>query len=302
MKYFKKYLVAAFIILSVTNIIFAEDKVGLVIIAHGSPVPQWNKPVLNLENEVKTIMSAKGIQFSAVRVALMEFNEPSINTVIKDFEKKGITKVYAVPLFIAPSGHSLFDIPTILGMYSEADIVKEIKSEGTEIVNTKLKITLGPTLNYGSILKEAMLDRVKELSDQPDSEGVVLLAHGDSRFKPIWDSVCRETGSYICANTGIEYFDYAFVEIGQAFSTEGVSAILKADTKKKRTLVVGLYLSMGVKRMADNSVSFMMGQKTEIKELFKGKNILFANRGLLPDKRISEWIGDVAAEWADSLK
>jgi len=302
MKHIKSYLVMIIILLSAANIVYAQDKVGLIIIAHGSPIPQWNKPVLGLENEIKTLMLQKGMQFSAVRVALMEFNEPSINTVIKDFEKKGITKVYAIPLLIAPSGHSLFDIPTILGMYSEEDIVNEIRSEGTEIVNTKLKITLGPTLDKSDVLKKSMLDRVEELSSKPHSEGVVLLAHGDSRFKPIWDSMCREIGFYICAKNGIEYFDYAFVEIGQSFSTEGVSVILKANRKKEKTIVVGLYLSMGVERMANNSVSFMMGQKTETKELFTGKNICFAKRGILPDKRISEWIVDLAAKWANNLQ
>ena len=119
-------LIAVFLLLS-TNIIYAQQKLGLVIIAHGSPIPQWNAAVLKLEKEVKNIMSAKSNNlFSAIRVALMEFNEPSINTVIKDFEKIGIDKVYAIPLLIAPSGHSLFDIPTILGLYCDKDILNEI--------------------------------------------------------------------------------------------------------------------------------------------------------------------------------
>ncbi|HDL18084.1 MAG TPA: sirohydrochlorin cobaltochelatase, partial [Bacteroidetes bacterium] len=104
-------------LLLLSTIVYAQEKYGLIIIAHGSPMPQWNEPVLKLEKEVETIMSQKGNnQFSAIRVALMEFNEPSINTVIKDFENIGIDKVYTIPLLIAPSGHSLFDIPTILGL------------------------------------------------------------------------------------------------------------------------------------------------------------------------------------------
>ena len=48
-----------------------------------------------------------------------------------------------------------------------------------------MKITVGPTLNNSNILKKAMLDRVEELSTTPNSEGVVLLAHGDEHFEPI---------------------------------------------------------------------------------------------------------------------
>jgi len=286
-----------------STIVYSQEKYGLVIIAHGSPAPQWNEPVLKIEREVKTIISQKGNnQFSAIHVAFMEFNEPSINTVIEDFENIGIDKVYAIPLLIAPSGHSLFDIPTILGLYSAKDILNEIKSEGTNIVNTKMKITIGPTLNNSDILKNSILDRVKELSTTPDSEGVVLLAHGDKHFEPIWASMCREIGYYVCSKTGIEYFDFAFVEVGQSFATEGVSTILKSTGKKEKIIVVGLYLSMGIERMANTSASFMMDKKTETKKLFANKNIRFAKMGILPDKRISEWIVEIAVGWAEGLQ
>ena len=297
------YFLLIIILLLTTNTINAQEKLGLVIITHGSPRPQWNSPVLNLEQEVKDIMSQKGNnQFSAIRVALMEFNEPSINTVIKDFEKIGIDKVYAIPLLIAPSGHSLFDIPTILGLYSDKDILNEIKGEGTDIVDTKIKITVGPTLNNSDVLKTAMLNRFNELSTTPNSEGVVLLAHGDRNFEPIWSSMCEEIGNYICAKTGIEYFDYSFVEIGQSFATEGVSAILKSADKKEKTIVIGLYLSMGVDNMATNSALFMMGKKIETEKLFADKNIHFAKNGILPNKQISEWIVDIALEWVENGK
>lgn len=59
---------------------------------------------------------------------------------------------------------------------------------------------------------------------------------------------------------------------------------------------------MGVERMANTSASFMMGKKTETKKLFADKNILFAKRGILPDKRISEWIVEIAIEWVEGLQ
>lgn len=290
------------VILLSTGIVYAQEKLGLVIIAHGSPMSQWNTPVLKLEGEVRNIMSEEGKNpFSEIKVALMEFNEPSISTVIKDMENRGIDKIYSIPLFIAPSGHSLYDVPTILGLYSDKEMIVCIKEEGISIVNTKIKITIGPTLNIGSVLKEVMLDRVKELSTEPDFEGVVLLAHGDTRFEPIWASMCREIGTYICAETGIKYFDYAFVEIGQSFISEGVPVILKASDRHKKTLVVGLYLSMGVDKMALDSTLSIGMMKMESKDIFIGKNILFAKRGLLPDKRISEWIADRAMEYITGI-
>ncbi len=231
----------------------------------------------------------------------MEFSEPSLNTVVKDLEDVGIDRVYAIPLFIAPSGHSLYDVPAILGLYSDREIRERLKEEGATIVDTKMKITLGPTLNSGDVLKEVMLERVRQLSTVPDSEGVVLLAHGDARFEPIWSSLCREIGSFVCAKTGIGCFDYAFVGIGQSFISEGVPVILGLAGECEKTIVVGLYVSMGVDDMANNSVLDTGMMKMESQEILDGKNIRFARQGLLPDKRIARWIVDRAVEWSESL-
>ena len=285
-----------------SNPIYAQEELGLLIIAHGSPMPQWNKPVLELEEEVTKLFSERGSNpFNKIRVALMEFNEPSVNTVIKSFENGGIDRVYAIPLFVAPSGHSLYDVPTILGLYSDKETVESIKEEGTTIVDAKMRITVGPTLKNGNVLKEMMLDRVNDLSTVPDSEGVVILAHGDSHFEPIWESMCREIGSHICAETGIDYFDYAFVGIGQSFISKGVPVILRTAEKCNRTIVVGLYLSMGVDNMAESSALSVGMMKIESKKILDNRNIHFAKRGILPDKRVARWVVDRAVEWVEGL-
>ena len=295
-------IIACIINILVPNIFYGKDKLGLIIIAHGSPMPAWNAPVLALEDEVLKILTEKGDNpFTAVRIALMEFNEPSINTVIDEMEKSGIDRVYALPLLIAPSGHSLFDMPAILGLYYESEIIQQIKEEGMTIADTKMNITLGPTLDSGGVLKEIMLNRVNELSASPQTEGVVLLAHGDHYFQPIWDVICGEIGSYICAKTGIEHYDYAYAEVGQTFIVEALPAIIRMAEKCDRTIVIGLYLSMGVDRMANNSVLSIGRMKMESKEILEGYTIVFADKGLLPDKRISQWIAQKGLEWAAEL-
>ena len=63
----------------------AEAKNALVVIAHGSPMESWRKPVLELETSVRNQIKAaklKGIDY--VRVALMEYTEPSVASVVKD--------------------------------------------------------------------------------------------------------------------------------------------------------------------------------------------------------------------------
>lgn len=278
----------------------AQEKNAFLIIAHGAPSPAWNKPVLDIETQVKDLLKTKDITgYDEVRVALMEFAKPTIADVINDFKKQGITNVYAIPLFIAPSGHSLFDIPTILGLSYDKEMVDELKAENIEIVDTDIKITVGPSLHYENVMKDILLDKVKMMSVTPSEEALVILAHGDKNFIPFWEGLLDETGSYILGKTGIEYFNKGFVEIGQSFAIDGVNPILKASEKKEKVIVIGMYVSMGVKRMAENSAIVMMGHTMETKKMFEGKNIVFAESGLLPDARIGEWLVERAAEWLE---
>lgn len=294
-----KKIILLFAIAFFTLNIQAQEKKALLIIAHGSKSHMWNIPVLNVEKQVKDELAKQNISgFAQVRVALMEVAKPTIADVIRDFEKQGITDVYAIPMFVAPSGHSLFDVPTILGLKYNKEKADEIKAEGTEIVKTRIKITVGPSMGYDNLMKDILLDKVKKLSENPENEALVILAHGDENFEPLWENLVEETQNYILSKTGIAYSTYAFVEVGQSFSTDGVSAILKASDHKKRVIVIGMYLSMGVKRMAEKPAPLvMMGFSMDTKKFFEGKNIVFAQDGLLPDPRISQWIVERAAEW-----
>jgi len=292
----KKILLILTVLFSLNTM--AQEKKALLIIAHGAPSPAWNKPVIDLEIQVKELMKIKNITgYDDVRVALMEFAKPSIADVINDFEKQGIKNVYAIPLFIAPSGHSLFDIPTILGLSCNKKMFDTLKSEGIEIVNTDIKITIGPSLEYENVIKDILLDKVKIMSKTPSKEALVILAHGDEDFMPLWEGLINETGNYILGKTGIEYFDKGFVEVGQSFAIDGVHTILKASEEKEKVIVIGMYVSMGIKRMAESSSVVTMGNTMGSMKMFEGKNIVFAESGLLPDARISQWLVERAKEW-----
>jgi hypothetical protein len=196
-----------------------EHRLGLLLAAHGSPRPQWNEQLVALESEVRALLNVKDSSpFRMIRVGMMEFAEPTIASVLQDMELHGVQEVYVLPLLIAPSSHSVFDLPAILGLYSDSRIRDQLQAEGNTIAATNMRVTLGPTLNYGAVLKEVMLDRARDLSREPQSEGIVLLAHGDLLFAPFWESLCQEIGFFVCAHTGIPTFDFAFVEMGQTFT------------------------------------------------------------------------------------
>jgi hypothetical protein len=264
---------------------------AILLIAHGSYDPQWNQKLLEVQSEVEDVLSERGdTLFDTVCMSFLEFAEPSVHTVITEFESQGIDNIIGIPLFVAPSGHSVFDIPAVMGMYSDPVIGKTLAEEGTAIANTHTRITFGPTLHLSEAINEIMLDRVRQISTCPDSESVVIICHGSSDFMPFWSDLCRRIGAYICGKTGITYFDYVFAGMGQAFFSQSYGTIADAAEHRPHVLIVGLYMAHGVDEIASFALAGMKGAPLNPGEVFEGTRVTFSTHGVLPDRRVAEWV------------
>ena len=267
---------------------------GLLIIAHGAPMPGWNKPVLALEKQVIKLLG-KDNPFKKVKVVFMEFARPSVADGVRQMEEAGCSRIIAVPLLIAPSSHSQWDIPALLGVYYDEEIIKQIVSEGGKPVRSKVPITITPTLSKSGIIPRILLDRVRKLSKNPNEEAVIILAHGEEDFHPFWCRLMREISSYICGKTGISYADWAYVGVGQEYATRAVPVVLKALKHRKRVLLVGCYVSMGAKEIHDRFMHRGMHvHGIAMENPLKGKQVIPASHGLLPDERVARWIVSIA--------
>ena len=284
-----------------------SGKPGLLVITHGAPWSQWNQPVLDLEKAVVKELGGDN-PFGKVKFVFMEFAEPTVADGVKELEDAGCSRIIAVPLLIAPSTHSHWDIPALLGIYSDTEMEKQLKEEGAKIIRSKLPITLTPTLADSGVIEEIMLKRVKELSTQPDNEAVILLAHGDYITGSLWDDFLKKTTIYICGKTGISYGNWAFVEMGQDYD-KAVSAISLAGGSRKKIIVVGAYLSMGIdglhsrwlaqsKSMSDSMPHPVPESAIPESDPFEGLEIILGKKGLLPDSMVGKWIAEVARKEA----
>lgn len=284
--------------LMVASAMGMSAKNALVVIAHGSPMPQWRKPVLDVEKLLqKEMADVKG--FSYIRVAMMEFTEPTIASVVEDCEKQGVDTIYAIPLFMAPSGHSEMDIPNILGHKYDADTHSELVEENTKFVNTKLPIIVGPTLSYDDFLEKTMLKRVQEMSKDVKDEAVLFVAHGDDQFIGFWNQKMESISSCVKEATGISVTDYKFVAMGAKMISEMVPAIVKMSQQKPRVLVQGVYLTSSAKEMAEG-----FGVDEVLKEALPNKQteVVFSANGILPasTNEVCAWIKTRATEWLNS--
>ena len=265
-------------------------KTALVVIAHGAPSPQWNKPVLDLERKLNEI-SIKGIDYK--RVALMEFSQPNIPSVVRDCEKEGVDTIFALPLFIAPSSHSEDDIPNLLGLKYDPNVREDLINEEAEFVKSNIKFIVGPTLMSSDIIEKTMCERIKEMSVNENEEGVLILAHGDPERIGYWTSLLKRTGDYIKQHTKINYIDTELIGMGQAFASDVTPLIKKAKENKKRILVQGIYLMSSVADMAKRTGLMKDGDT----------NVVFSKYGILPksENEVLDWIVATTQNWTSSF-
>lgn len=292
----KKILIALIMLMGMTSV---QAKTALVVISHGSPMPAWRKPVLDMEPILQQRQKAgqlKGIDY--VRVAMMEFTEPTIATVISDCEKQGVDTIFAIPLFIAPSSHSDQDIPTIIGHKFDARTVADLREEGTKLVSTRIPIILGPTLSYDDILEQIMTDNVKAMSENPSDEALLLIAHGDKQWTSFWQQKMQSICDSCKKSTGITLADYKFVAMGYKMIQEMTPAVKEYAKSRKRILVQGVYLTSTAREIAE------MGISDALKESVADSNveIVYSDQGILPahSDAVADWIVKRTGEWLEA--
>ncbi len=276
----KKLLVSLLLAYTCLNL---SAKTALVIIAHGSPSEEWNRCVLDIESRLNQT-DIPGISYK--RVALMEFTQPDIASVIRDCELEQIDTVFALPLFISPSGHSEDDIPNILGLKYNPAVHGELVEEGTEFVKTPIHIILGPTLMDSGVIEKAILERVRELSSNPKGEAVLLLAHGDANRIGFWNHILKNCEDAV-RRAGFDHIDCKLVGMGQSLKQDITPFLEHAGSVKDRVLVQGIYLVSSAGSMAR-----MVGMDAS-------SDILYGEDGILPKSLddVMAWIEKAAKSW-----
>lgn len=271
----------------------AAKKPGLLVIAHGSPSPAWNEPVLKLGAEIARTAMETG-RFGAVRTALMEFSEPSIPTAVAELEAFGCSRIIAVPLFVMSTGHTHFDVPAVLGLYSSARTDEHVEEHGGA-VRCRIPITLTETMSEDErLLPQYALQEVEKLSTSSSEEAIVFLAHGDPDHELLCERVMRRIASYCCARTGIEYADWAYIGVGQEFASKGLPVIRRAAERKQRVLVVGLYVASDAQRIRDRALKADTRSHGERETVISGSEILFSRDGIISCPLVVNWVVESA--------
>ncbi|MEJ5327624.1 MAG: sirohydrochlorin nickelochelatase [Candidatus Bathyarchaeia archaeon] len=136
------------------------DKVGLIIIGHGSKLPHNRE---NLE-KLADILRKRAI-FKTVEIAFMVRNTPTIPDAIESLAKKGVSKIVLVPAFLAPGVHTTREIPELIAMKEKEPL---LKGRGIELVYGE---PLGADARIAEIIEEKAL---KALGQEVKEDNVLI--------------------------------------------------------------------------------------------------------------------------------
>lgn len=273
-----------------------RQKIGLLLVNHGSHSKTWRQALLDLETRVcERILSGGSIE--GIKTAHMEYTEPSIASQMKAFDNEGFSDVIIVPIFLTISSHSFDDIPTILGQKDDPETIRELQEENIERYTAKARTHLTPLLDFSNTLPKNVLRRSKELSVNPEREGLVLIGYGDSAYDKEWRGLFDKVADHVKQGVGIGEHTYGWcghlVHYNPEETTKAIDAVLQ---KKDVAIVVPVlvaYDEMFQKNIIGRGIENVANY---------GEKVLYNADAILPDADIENWVINISAEYADKIK
>lgn len=262
----------------------AEKKIGVLLVNHGSRSEAWRNSLLDLEKRVKDSI-LKNPAISGIKTAFMEYNEPSIATRLKEFDKENYSDVVLVPVFLTVSAHSFDDIPTLIGQKNDPKSIELFKIEKMERYTPKAKVHITPLLDFTDLLKKNILRRYKELSKYPANEGLTLIAYGDKTYDAEWSKLMEEVATYVKAETGITDYSYGWCGHIAHYSSDSTALAINSILTKKKSSVV-LPVLVAFDEMFQ--VKIIGGGVNKVKN--SKERVLYKPDAILPDKNVEDWV------------
>ena len=271
-----------------------ENKIGVLLVSHGSHSEQWRKMLTNIEDTVRDEILQDG-QIAGIKSSFMEYTEPSIATRLKEFDNEGYAHIIIVPILLTVSSHSFDDIPVIAGQKVDKATLETLKLEGAEIYKPKAKVTMAPLLDFPDVLEKNVSRRVQDQSKDPANEGIVLVAYGSEPYDEEWKELLDGVSSKVRQETGIDTSEYCWCGHIAHYKSEPTENVIKKILDKKDTAIVIPVLVA----VDENFQGKIIGGG--VKNVDQNDRIRYRGDAILPDANINNWVIEISHKLAAEL-
>ncbi len=269
------------------------DAQGILLLAHGGR-DDWNRQVLELASAVDASRP--------VEVAFGMANKRTIQDALDRLSERGVTEVVAVPLFISSHSSVMRATEYLLGSRDEAPpqleafarmgarrvadrAADESDFDWTTPIEAAVPISVTTALDGHALVAEILLSRALDVSERPEEEVVVVVAHGPTSDEDnyLWlenMDILVERMRPRTRFSRIECLtvrDDASDPVRERATAELRAVVDRVLQEGKSALIVPLLLSYG-------------GIEVGIRRRLEGLPYRMADQALLPDERLSEWV------------
>ncbi len=271
---------------------------GILLLAHGGDAV-WNGEVAKLRATVDAKIPTE--------TALGMADVASLQAAVDRLEKRGVSRVVAVPLFVQTRSEVLDQTRYALGLADKPSASLKAAYErmasahaghgahhghsmefSTKQVKAREPIAMAPALDDSPIVGSILTARAKALSKDPSKESLVLVAHGpvDDAAMPAW----RESTAALCAMIKGGFRDCSFGLLRDDAAPE-IRAAAVAELREKvarakgRAIVLPVLIARG-------------GIEKKIERDLKGLEYAWDGQTLMPHPGFDAWVLDRAAATA----
>ena len=270
---------------------------GILLLAHGGK-PDWDAAVEVVAQELRTQ--------TPTEVAFGMADRSAIQRAIDRLSDQGVTSVVAVPLFISSYSVVITSTEYLLGLRETAPPELQMLARmvhrmaahptdhheaalGTKPVDGHLPIRMVPAFDHHAIIGDILRDRAEDMSQSPEKEAVILVAHGpnDSEANVKWLANMAILGQHI-EPSGFQRVEYMTVR-------DDADASVQAQATAELRHRITLARAQGLVPLVVPHVLSYGGIEQGIHKRLAGLEYRMASSGLLPDPRIVAWVEAVVS-------
>lgn len=270
----------------------------LVLTAHGSQSEGWTQVCREIEDKVKK--SEVSDYYRAVRLCYLE-KSPRIYDIVKDLRFGGVKNFIFLPLFVMPSKHSMYDLPTILRHYYDPQLVRELKKGGNTLLDRGLLKVVTPTIGSTDVVEKITFDRLEELSENPSEESALFFGHGSKEFDSLWRMKFDSVSEFIREKGSFKYVDYGFAGAGSKINEKPAEMIVESLETRGKTLVSGVYMGSSLANYFEEYLDKESENGKKIISAMESGDLKISDKALCPDDRIVEAIVEIAMSYLKDL-
>lgn len=254
-----------------------EEKIGVLVIAHGSPNDCWCQPILEAVENVSVPYPTK--------LGFLEFVEnKSIGDAIEELDNLGVDKIIAVPLFISSYSGHIQEIEYVLKLIENPPGDEELAP-----VDTPAEIIFTRAMDDHPLVAYMLADQIVNLSRTTNNATAVILSHGTEDEKDLLSQInCQkaladETKTILkwsgVSDTKIKDVKYAFIHLNETLHPELTpKAVVENASLEGDVIIVPLMISEG------------FFTERQIPMLLEGKEYEYNGYALASHPNVAKWI------------